>query len=72
MLCPQIFQIRPTLNLILTFICIILVSAVICILIPLRLLRDLNPSVIMDHVYGTVCRLKLNLKKNFFYIHKET
>ena len=59
MLCLQIFQI--TLNLILTFICITLVSAVICILTPLRLLRDLNPSVIMDHV--TVCHMKLNLKK---------
>jgi len=35
----------------------------------LKLLRDLNPSVIMDHV--TVCHMKLNLKKNF-YIHKET
>ena len=59
----QIFQIN--LNLILTFICITLVSAVICILIPLRLLRDLNPSVIMDRVYGTVCHMKLNLKKTF-------
>jgi len=59
MLCLQIFQI--TLNLILTFIFITLVSAVICIL-PLRLLKDLNPSVIMDRVYGTVCHMKLNLK----------
>jgi len=61
----QIFQIN--LNLILTFICITLVSAVICILIPLRLLRDLNPSVIMDRVYGTVCHMKLNLKKLFLH-----
>jgi len=64
MLCLQIFQI--TLNLILTFICITLVSSVICILMPLRLLRDPNPSVIMDRVYGTVCHMKLNLKKKLF------
>ena len=62
---PTYFS-QITLNLILTFICITLVSAVICILIPLRLLRDLNPSVIMDRVYGTVCHMKLNLKKKLF------